>query len=270
VQTFKDIYRYRFVLSALVAKELKAEYRSMALGFLWSLLNPLVMLAVLSFVLVWFFRGNWNAPSLVVVGLVPYNFFSYCLSGCSSSIIGNSTLVKHVSFPRQILPVAMILNHLVHFAIQSTLIVSVLAVFGPAEGASVLTPNLLWLVPVFTLHLGLCVGVGLLVAALNVVYRDTRYIIESSLQVLFWLSPVLYSARDAFSASQKAWVHYVYYGYYMNPLSGVLSSYRAILYYGTAPNLLILAMTLVSTLIVGAIGVRAFWVHERQFADLIQ
>jgi len=56
----------------------------------------------------------------------------------------------------------------------------------------------------------------------------------------------------------------------MNPLSGVLSSYRAILYYGTAPNLLILAMTLVSTLIVGAIGVRAFWVHERQFADLIQ
>jgi lipopolysaccharide transport system permease protein len=267
VQTFQDIYRYRFVLSALVAKELKAEYRSMALGFLWSLLNPLVMLTVLSLVLVSFFHDNWNAPSKVVVGLVPYNFFSYCLSGCSSSIVGNSSLVKRVAFPRQILPVAMILNHLVHFGIQSTLIVVTLAVFGVDQGAHVLSLNLLWLVPVFILHLGLCVGVGLLVAALNVVYRDTRYIIESSLNVLFWLSPVLYSARDAFAKPGREWMKYLYYS---NPLSGVLSSYRAVLFYGTAPDLWLLAITLASTLIVGAIGVRTFWVHERRFADLIQ
>jgi ABC-type polysaccharide/polyol phosphate export permease len=82
VQTFADIYRYRFILATLVAKDLKAQYRSMALGFLWSLLNPLVMVAVLSVVLVWFLGGGPDTPSLVVVGLI---WGCWCSVPCSSN-----------------------------------------------------------------------------------------------------------------------------------------------------------------------------------------
>ncbi len=265
MQTFQDLYRYRFVLSTLVAKELKAEYRSMSLGFMWSLLNPLVMVAVLSFVLVSFFGGKWNHPSLVVVVLIPYNFFAYCLSHCSQSIVGNSSLVKKVAFPRQVLPIATILTYLVHFAIQSTLIVAILLIFTPP--GQILSFNLLWLLPVFVVHFGLCVGAGLLAASLNVVYRDTGYIIESLLNVMFWLSPVLYDAWEIFQKTEHTWLKWVYYS---NPLSGILTSYRAVLFYGRAPDPTVLAMALVGTLIFGVVGIRTFWTHERQFADLIQ
>jgi ABC-type polysaccharide/polyol phosphate export permease len=225
------------------------------------------MVAVLSVVLVWFLGGGPDTPSLVVVGLIPYNFFAYCLQGCASSIVGNSSLVKKVAFPRQVLPAANILTHLVHFAIQSVLVVLVLLVFPPS--AHILSFQLLWLVPVFVVHLGLCVGVGLLVAALNVVYRDTQYIIESLLTVLFWLSPVLYDAGAVFAQSPNvpAWAAHVYF---LNPLSGVLESYRAILFHGVAPDRFVFGAATVLTLLIGALGVRAFWVHERQFADLIQ
>lgn len=263
MQTFRDVYQERFILSALVAKELKAMYRNMALGFLWSLLNPLIMVAVLSFVLVYFLDMGREAPAMIVVALIPFNFFSYCLSGCTSSVTHNASLVKKVAFPRQILPISVIVTHLVHYAIQSILIVGVLFLFPPPH--VIFSWNLLWLAPVFVVQLGLCVGLGLLTSGLHVLYRDVQYIVDSALTVLFWLSPVLYDAKGRLESFQS----WVYYLYYLNPLSGILESYRNVLYHGHAPDPLILGIAFVCTLILGAIGVRVFWVHEHEFADLI-
>ena len=264
MRTFHDIYTRRFILSTLVAKDLKAMYRNMALGFLWSLFQPLIMVAVLSFVLVEFFGGPPDAPALVVFALIPFNFLSYCLNGCTTSISSNSSLVKKVAFPRQILPVSVILTHLVHFGIQSLLIVAVLVAFPPLAGEP-LSLNLLWLPLIVAIQIGLCLGAGLLVASLHVVYRDVQYIVDSVLTVLFWLSPVLYDA-SAILVNKPAWMFHVYY---LNPVSGLLDSYRRVLYHGSPPDLYALGMAGLATLVIGVVGVRVFWVHEHEFADLI-
>ncbi|MFQ5505180.1 MAG: ABC transporter permease [Planctomycetota bacterium] len=265
MQTFTDIYRFRFILANLVSKNLKSMYRNMALGFVWSLLNPLILIVVLTMVWVVFFGAELTFPALVLVALIPFNFFSYCLSGCAVSIHGNASLIKKIAFPRQILPVSVIVTHLIHFGIQSTLVVAVLMLF-PHPG-DVLSSHLLWLPLIFVVQAGLCMGVGLLAAGLHVLYRDVQYIVDSTLTVLFWASPILYSAGPE-SDLAKLPGHF-YRLYYLNPLSGILESYRDVLYFGRNPDPISLLMALGVTLIVGYSGVKAFWRHEREFADLI-
>ena len=261
MQTFRDAYASREILFALTGKELKAQYRNMALGFVWALLNPLVMVVVLSFALVTFLGESPDVPAKIVVALIPYNFFVYCLSGCATSITANGSLVKKVRFPRQILPLSVVATNLVHFALQSTLIVAVLWLV-PHPGATK-SIHLLWLPLIFLIQVGLCVGLGLLASAMHVVYRDTQYVIDSVLTVMFWLAPVIYTVGDKIKTETGLFL------YFMNPLAGILDSYRAVLYYGTAPNAYALGMAAALTLVFGVLGVWTFWRHERDFADLI-
>lgn len=266
MQTIRDTYAYRHILWALTSKQLKAQYRSMALGFFWALLNPLVMVTVLSLVFVWFFGQGLEQPPRVIVALIPYNFFSYCLSGCATSITSNSPLVRKVRFPRQVLPFSIILTNLVQLGIQSSLVLLALLVF-PVPG-TILGPQLLWLLPLLLVLIALCVGIGLLAAALTVVFRDTQYIVQSTMTVLFWMSPVLYDAGEKFSQAQApTWAQVAYF---LNPIAGLLESFRDVLFWGTAPGLLPLGLATVTTLVIAALGVRTFTRHEPTFADLIR
>jgi len=264
VQTFTDIYKYRFILSNLVGKELKAQYRNMSMGFLWALLNPLVMVTVLSLAWTMFLGADASFPVLVLVALIPYNFFTYCFNGCSASILGNVSLVKKIRFPRQILPISVIITHLIHFAIQFVLVIAVLLIF-PHPG-SALSIHLLWLPVILVVQIGLVVGVGLLIAGLNVIYRDVQYIVESLLVVLFWGSPILWTAGPE---SNLAAYPILYHLYYLNPLAGILEAWRSVLYYGRSPSLVTFGMATGIAILLGIIGVASFWKHERDFADLI-
>ncbi len=265
MQTFTDLYKYRFILGNLVSKELKAQYRNMSLGFLWALLNPLVLIVVLSVAWTVFLEAPPSFPSMVIVALIPYNFFTYCLAGCSMSIVGNVSLVKKVRFPRQILPISVICTHLIHFAIQSTLVVLALIVFTPPH--DIVSVHLLWLPVLVVIEIGLVTGIGLLVAGLNVVYRDVQYIVESILTILFWVSPVLWSAGP--TSPLERFPDWVYYAYFLNPLSGLLEGFRSVLYFGTSPDLITLGMSVAMTFILGYWGVKSFWKQEREFADLL-
>ena len=260
MQTLTDLYRYRFILTNLVSKNLKAMYRNMALGFLWTLLNPIIFVTVLSFVWTHF-------TARLLITLIPYNFFVYCLTGCVSVIPGNANLVKRVAFPRQILPVSVILTHLIHFFAQFGIVICYLIIMPPPNGW--ISWAWIWLPVVLVVHLGLCMGVGLLVSALNVVYRDVTYIVESTITILFWLCPILYLPEPMFAEKFPEWGDVLHYIYYSNPLAGILDSYTNILFYGSRPSFEILGIALIGTLIIGAIGVRAFWIHEKEFADLV-
>lgn len=264
MQTFTDLYKSRFILSNLIGKELKAQYRVQSLGFLWALLNPLVMVTTLTVVWTYMFDGQDDFATMVVVVLIPYNFFSYCLNGCATSIIGNQTLVKRVRFPRQILPISVICTHLIHLGVQSILVAVAVSVL-PTHG-DIFTIHLLWLPLIIGIQLALVVGLGLMVSALNVFYRDVQYIVDSVLSVLFWVSPVVYCpfVRDLESHGAA-----IFYGYHLNPLAGILEAYRSVLWYGQAPHLDTLAMSAVVTLITGYLGVRIFWRRERDFADMM-
>ena len=267
MQTFTDIVRYRFVLENLVAKNLKALYRNMALGFFWSILNPLVMAAVLTAVQVFMYPdgGGARRAGFLLVALIPYNFFAYCLSGCANSVLGNASLVTKVCFPRQILPVSVIVTNLVHFAIQSSLILLALLLFPPP--GQWFGWQLLWLPAILVVHIGLAMGLGLLVAGLNVVYRDVQYIVESTMTVMFWVCPLIYDPVETGSwARAPEWAFWLYYS---NPLAGLIDSYRHVLYYGKPPDLGVLTLAFAMTLVIGACGVRSFWKHEYRFADLL-
>ena len=232
MQTFADTYRYRFILANLVGKELKALYRNQSLGFLWTLLNPLVMVTVLSFVWVVFFERPTHFPSLVVTALVPYNFFSYCLSGCSHAVVTNANLVKKVYFPRQILPFSVVATHSIHFAVQCTLVAAILLLF-PGPGTS-FGLHLLWLPLIVLVNIGLCMGAGLLVSGLNVLYRDVQYLVDSLMTVLFWFSPIVYETSRL--ADTDPWLRVAYY---LNPLAGLFDAYRDVLYFGRSPDCLL-------------------------------
>lgn len=271
MQTFTDIVRYRFVLENLVAKNLKALYRNMALGFFWSILNPLVMAVVLTAVQLRFFGAQRDWPSMFLCALIPYNFFAYCLSGAAGSVTGNASLVTKVRFPRQILPVSVVVTNLVHFAIQSALVLAALLLFpkvvDTATGATAawFGWQLLWLPVVLLVNLGLVVGVGLLVAGANVVYRDVQYLVDSVMTVMFWLCPLVYDG-GAMLANGPRWQYWLYFA---NPLSGLLDSYRRVLYHGEPPDPGVLALAAVGATLLGVWGVRSFWKHEPRFADLL-
>lgn len=263
MQTFADIYRYRFILESLVAKNFKSMYRNMALGFLWAILNPLVLVTVLSVVWVVFFGADRQFPSMILVTLIPFNFFVYCISGCAVSIPANAVLVKKVAFPRQILPVSVIVTHLIHLGVQFCIVA--VALFLLSTPGEIMTARLLWLPLILAVQVALCMALGLLVAGLNVVYRDTQYLVDSTLTVLFWLSPVIYEASPVLRDKHAA----VMIVYYLNPISGILDAYRSVLYHGISPDPLTFGMACATTLALGYIGVRVFWIHEKGFADYV-
>ena len=269
MQTLTDLYKHRFILQNLVSKNLKVLYRNMALGFLWSVVNPLIMVGVLTTVWVAFFDQPFSFALSVLVALVPYNLFVYCLSGCTTAIRDNVNLVKKVAFPRQILPVSVILTHVIQFPIPLALVVFGLLLI-PKDHPTV-TVHLLWLIPIFIVQIGLSFGVGFLVSALNTKYRDVRYIVESVLVVLFWMCPILYDASAKLTAGidEGELPEWTWWVYFSNPLAGLLESYKSVLFYGVRPDLVIFGLTLGVTLVIGAIGVRMFWVHEKELADLI-
>ena len=184
-----EIWRYRELLVGLVRKELKVRYKNSALGFLWSMLNPATSLLVYYVVFQLILRnGVPHFAIYLISGVLVWNLFSAGLLGATGSIVGNSQLVKKVAFPREILALASVGAALVHFFLQSVVLLAFLVGFhyGPALAyVPLIVPALITLL-VFTS------GLGVLLAALNVPMRDVQHLVEIGLNVWFWATPIVY------------------------------------------------------------------------------
>jgi len=256
---FVELIRHREVLGTLVEKDFKSRYKAKALGRLWSVADPLVMIVVFTVVFAYIFKvAEPFFPIFLLLGMTPFRFFSNSVTGAASAVSDNVQLVKKVSFPRVLLPLAVVLSHAKHYFIELGLVAALFLYFPEAFQP---TWNLLWLPVIFAIQLTCITGLSLLVAALNVRYRDTQYILNSALLILYWLTPIFYSFRivpPRFS-SLLMW----------NPMVGVAEGFRSILLHGSPPSPTLLGAASVSSLVVLAVGMLLFRHFENVFSDYV-
>jgi len=257
---FERLHRYRFALWNLILKDFRVRYRNMSLGVLWSLLNPLVMLGVLVIVFSYIHPSRHANffPIFLLLGMVTYNFFSLCLPPATNAVVENAALVKKVIFPRELIPVSVVLSQVVHLLIQLALLLVFLLLFRvPPRTAWLLVPAL------FAAEMVFIMGAAMLCSALNVFYRDILYLVQSLLTVLFWLTPIFYDLKQVKLNLPRP----LYLLYILNPLAGYIDAVRfAVL--GERPlDLEALCMALAVTLFTLLLGMRVFRARQPHFAD---
>jgi lipopolysaccharide transport system permease protein len=247
---------YSFALRHLILKDFRIRYRNMSLGVFWSLLNPLVMMGVLTFVFTKVLPSGQISPLFLLCGLVPFNFFTVAWLSGTSSIVENAGLVKRVPFPKEIIPLASVFSNTLHLLIQIALLLGMALVFGRGFNR-----HWVWLPVVIGFEIVLLCGLALIFSAINVYTRDTRYVVESASTVLFWLIPIVYQfppGSESFS---------VIYNY--NPLAAVVFAFRLILQEATPPPASLLWRLSVGSLVVLAVGLLVFRKLKRGFYNHI-
>lgn len=246
-QWLTEIWSYREFMRNLVVRDLKVRYRNSILGFFWSLLNPLLMMVVFTLV----FRVLLNNdqplyPVFILVALLPWNFNVSSVAGSVNSIVGNGHLVKRVYFPREILPISLVMSNLVNLLLALPMLFLIKLVLGSPFG-----PYILLLPLVLLLQTVFLIGVTLFVSSLNVYYRDTEVIVDVLLLAWFFLSPIVYDIRMLSETYSQLL-------YWVNPMASLISTYRLILYDNALPDGLFLARTALTCFGAFFIGIFVF------------
>lgn len=252
-----ELYARRDLLLNLTRAELSARYRSTALGVLWFVLTPLVLMVVLTVVFEFVFRLKIPAyPVFVLSGLLPWTFFQVAVLNATSSVSRAPGLVKRSRIPRIVLPLAAISANVVHYLISLALLVPFMVAF-----AVPFTPALLFLPFAILMAIGAVTGVSLLTAAVNVAHRDVEMIVSAAVRVLFYLTPVFYPL----SSVPEAWR----WLYLLNPVAGIVEMHRSIVMTGQLPPAYVIVISLASTAVLLVIGTAVFLRLEPDFEDYL-
>ncbi len=255
---FQELWEYRELMYFFVWRDFKVRYKQTIVGVGWAIFQPFMSMVVFSL----FFGTLLKIPSdgtpypiFVYTGLLFWQFFSTALGDTSSVLTSNQSIITKVYFPRLILPFASVATKLVDFAVASTILAGMMVYYGYA-------PHLtgLFILPLLLLITFMAsVGGGLFLAALNVKYRDVRYALPYFMQILMFVTPVIYPASIAGKYSFLLAI---------NPMMGVIQTARATLL-GTAPaNWFLLSLSFTACLTLLVIGIVYFKKTERYFADV--
>ena len=255
-----NLWRYRSLLWFLILRNLRSQYKKSVFGYVWILLNPLLQVLVFSFV----FATILQTPSqhgvsftvFMLIGLIPWIFFSNSVMSATESITGAGSLVTMVYFPREILVTAAVLTRLVDLAAGLIILTAALII----EGLSV-EPAALWILPTLMVQILFTLGLAYPLAALNLFFHDVRFLVGVGLNLWFFLSPIMYPS-DIVPAEYAAI-------YDLNPIARLTNSYRWAILSGVAPPLDSLLWAAAISIIAIVIGYYIFKKMEPAFADNI-
>ncbi len=251
-----EVIRYRELIRNLVARDLKVRYRNSVLGFLWCLGNPLLMMTVFTVVFTILMpNGIEKYPVFILCALLPWNFFSSAVMDSVHSIVGNAHLIKKVYFPREVLPISVVLSNLVNFLLALIVLFAMLLIFRVR-----LTPWALLLPAIIFIQVLFTLGLAFILSTLNVFYRDTGIIMEAVMLAWFFLTPIFYRIEDLVP-------QYARLMYWVNPMASLISSYRIILYHGAPPAFDFLLRTLITALAFLISGYLFFAHYSRVFGE---
>jgi lipopolysaccharide transport system permease protein len=250
------LFGYRELVRNLVTKDLKLKYRGSVLGFVWSLANPILMLAVYSVVFTYILRiRRDNFAFFLLIGLLPWTFFAGTTAMATGTVVDSGGLLKSVRFPRAVLPIATVLFNLSQYLLTfGVLLPLMLVVFGvPLASPMVAFPAVLALLLLFT------VGVALVVSSATVFFRDVRHFVEIALGVLFWATPIVYDVSDLPERLRLPVL--------MTPLSAFISALHDIFYFQVWPDLSVWLIAVAWSLTMFIGGITVFLSFEDRFAE---
>jgi lipopolysaccharide transport system permease protein len=254
-----ECWRRRRLLYVFVWRDVKVRYKQTLIGAAWAVLQPI--LAMLVFTLVFgriakVATGNVPYPLFVYCGLLPWQFFSQGLVRAGNSLVDNRYLITKVGLPRMILPLAAILSGLPDFAVSLLTLIGLMLYFGITPGLSILA-----VVPLLLLAIGIALGFGLFLSALNARYRDVGYTVPFFAQLWFFVTPIAYPA----SLIPDRWTML----YHLNPMTGVVEGLRwALVGSSTSASSAGIGSMLVVVLLLSA-GILYFHRAQQTFADVI-
>jgi lipopolysaccharide transport system permease protein len=262
---WKDVWRFRGLCYFLAWRDVLVRYKQTAIGIAWSVLRPALTIGVFWFI-GWFFKiPDEGVPRIIMVtaATLPWQFFSSAFSEAANSLISNQNLLTKVYFPRIIVPVSTVIVCLIDFLISFAILVVIMIFLRYTPGWQIM------LLPFFlVLALLTAMGSGLFIAALNVKYRDFRYVIPFIVQFGLYVSPIAFSSNTIFaSVDIPNWAKVLYA---LNPMVGVIDGFRWCITGGemaiaTVP----FAISMAITALMLVVGVRYFRRMEKSFADVI-
>ncbi|MCU0464949.1 MAG: ABC transporter permease [Anaerolineae bacterium] len=255
-----EVWAYRELLFFLTERDIKVRYKQTVIGAAWAIIQPVMTMVVFSI----FFGGLAQIPSdgvpypiFAFAALVPWGLFAYGLGEASNSLVGSSNLIKKVYFPRLIIPLASVMAGVIDFLIAFAVLIVMMLAYGITP-----TLNVLWLIPLVALTLVTSVGVGMWLSALNVEFRDIRYIIPFLTQFWMFITPIAYPSSLIENETLRA-----LYG--LNPMAGVVEGFRwALLGTDTAPGPVIFVSALAALALMVS-GMFYFRRMEKTFADVV-
>lgn len=255
MKVFTELYNYRELLKTNIKKEIRGKYKGSWLGILWTFLNPLLMLAVYALVFPYILRVDVdNYTIFMIVALIPWNFFTTAIQNGTGCVVMNGHILKKVYFPREIIPISITTSQLINFLI-TCLIMAVFIIFS-GVGFSI---HLLMFPLLVLIQFVLTLGITFILSAITVFVHDVSHFVSVVLMLGFYATPIVYLGSmlpDKFQIFLK-----------LNPMAQLVEAYRAILYYHQMPDMTMLTLWGIGSIILLVLGYLVFKKLERNFVE---
>jgi len=255
LDVFKRLYNYRELLKTNIKKEIRGKYKNSFLGVIWSFLNPLLQILVYAIVFPLILKNTQeNYVIFLCCGLIPWTFFTASITRSAFTLIENGNIVKKVYFPREILPLSVVTSETVNFVISTIIILGFVIFNGLGISQYIIFYPLVLLAQYL-----LILAISLIISSISVYVRDLQHLIGVVLQMLFYATPIVYSAETI--PQEFAWI------LSLNPMTYIINGYRDIFYNQTMIDIVPLLILIVGSILGCIVGYLIFNKLQKGFAE---